>query len=330
MYNRTMGTRIRVGVFAGGISSEREVSLMSARQVMKDLSPEKYDTRLIEVGTDGCWSFDGAVIPFGNTLGLDVALIAMHGTGAEDGRLQGLFETIGIPYTGSGVLASAIAMNKALTNELVAAHGVSVPRWFELHHMPEDMAALDTRIREEIGYPCVIKPNASGSSVGVSLVTDAGALQDALEAAFREDACVLVQRCVKGREVSCGVLGNAHAPELRALPVIEIVSASAFFDYAAKYESTETKEICPAELPDELTVRIQDAAKEVHETLGCDGLTRSDFIVGEDGVPYFLEINTIPGMTETSLCPQEARAAGISFGELLDIQIGMALRPDDY
>lgn len=326
-----MEDRIKVGVFAGGISSEREVSLLSAAQVMKNLSPEKYDTRLIEVGTDGRWSFDGAVIPFGNTLGLDVALIAMHGTGAEDGRLQGLFETIGIPYTGSGVLASAIGMDKALTNELVAMRGVPVPRWFELHHMmPDDVDVLDARIRNEVGYPCVIKPNASGSSVGVSLLEGeglglCGLLVGAVAAAFEEDDSVLVQRCVKGREVSCGVLGNTHASDVRALPVIEIVSASAFFDYAAKYESKETREVCPAELPDALTTRVQKAAVSAHEALGCDGLTRSDFIIGEDGVPYFLEINTIPGMTETSLCPQEARAAGISFAELLDMQVEMAL-----
>lgn len=329
-----MGKRIRVGVFAGGISSEREVSLLSAAQVMKNLSPEKYDIRLVEVGVDGRWSFDGAVIPFGNTLGLDVALIAMHGTGAEDGRLQGLFETIGIPYTGSGVRASAIAMNKALTNELVAARGISVPRWFELHRMPEDVDVLDVQIRNEIGYPCVIKPNASGSSMGVSIVEDeelglCGLLAGALSSAFAEDDSVLVQQCVVGREVSCGVLGNAHASHVRALPVIEIVSNSYFFDYTAKYESKETREICPADLPETLTTRIQEASVVVHETLGCDGLTRSDFIVGEDGVLYFLEINTIPGMTETSLCPQEAQAAGISFGELLDIQIEMASRGID-
>lgn len=328
MYNRIM-ERIRVGVFAGGVSNEREVSLLSAAQVMKNLSTEKYDIRLVEVGTDGHWSFDGAVVPFGNTLGFDVALIAMHGTGAEDGRLQGLFETIGIPYTGSGVLASAIAMNKALTNELVAARGVAVPRWFELHRTPDDMTVLEKQVQEEIGYPCVVKPNESGSSVGVSIVASASALAGALAAAFKEDDSVLVQQCVKGREVSCGVLGNARTPELRALPVIEIVSPSAFFDYTAKYESKETREICPAELPEALTVRIQEASVLVHETLGCDGLTRADYIVGEDGVPYFLEINTIPGMTEMSLCPQEARAAGISFGELLDMQIEMAIRGID-
>jgi D-alanine-D-alanine ligase len=323
-----MAGRIRVGVFAGGISSERRVSLLSAAQVVKILSPEKYDIRLVEVGTDGRWSFDGAVIPFGNTLGLDVAFIAMHGVGAEDGRIQGVFETIGLPYTGSGITASAVSLDKHMANALAAAAGIPVPPFFLLQSDFEDVDTLDARIRATVGYPCVVKPNTSGSSVGVSIVTDFSDVPKAHAAAFCEGGGVLMQCCVRGREVSCAVLGNAgEAP--RALPVIEIVADGAFFDYAAKYESTETREICPAELSHVLTARVQELAVHAHELFGCDGLSRSDFIIGEDGVPYFLELNTIPGMTEASLAPQEARAAAISFGELLDIQIEMALRRHD-
>lgn len=325
MYNRPMGRRIRMGVFAGGISSEREVSLMSAAQVMQHLSPEQYDAVFVEVGTDGCWSFDGAVIPFGNTLGIDVALIAMHGTGAEDGRIQGLFETIGIPYTGSGIAASAASFDKHLANMLAAAAGIPVPPSFLLCGGQGDTAALDARIRADIAYPCVIKPNASGSSVGVSLVADAAGLSGALAGAAAEGGGVLVQRAVCGREVSCAVIGN-RSETVRALPVIEILTDAAVFDYAAKYESAQTREICPAELPEGQSMRVEELAVEAHELFGCDGLTRSDFIIAGDGTPYFLELNTIPGMTETSLAPQEAVAAGMSFAALLDEQITLALR----
>jgi len=338
----TLGKRkLRIGVFAGGVSSEREVSLKSAAQVIKNLSPDKYDIRLIEVSETGRWLLHGtpttlieqtseapktSPIPFEGQQDLDLAFIAMHGTFAEDGRLQSLFEILNITYSGSGVLASAIGMNKSKTCELVGRRGIVSPQMFELYKAPTDLDALDIQIQESIHYPCVIKPNASGSSVGVSLVDNKQMLADALSLAFAEGGSVLVEQYVHGREVTCGVFGNSHQTELTAMPVVEVITKSRFFDYNAKYESAETQEICPANLSPEVTAQIQRAAQTAHETLGCDGLTRSDFILSDDGTLYFLEINTIPGMTEASLCPKEAAAMGMSFSQLLDIQIDLALK----
>ena len=304
--------KLRVGVFAGGVSSERDVSLKSAAQVIAHLSPEKYD-RITPV-------------PLGSTENLDLAFIAMHGAFAEDGRIQSLFEITGLPYTGSGVLASAIGIHKAKTRQVAAHRGIVSPALFELHEMPVDLDEIDARIVSEIGYPCVIKPTTSGSSMGISIVDDRTELASALTAAFAEKGSVLIEQYVRGREFTCGVMGNSHRTELTALPVVEIVTASRFFDYSAKYDSAETQEICPADIAPELAARIQEAAVAAHESLDCDGVTRSDFILGEDGILYFLEINTIPGMTAASICPKEAQAAGMSFPQFLDRIIDLALQ----
>lgn len=308
-----------VGVLAGGRSNERAVSLKSAEQVAHNLPTNKYDVHIIEIP-------DGSIAPvFDQLQGIDVAFIAMHGTYAEDGRIQGLLDMLGIPYTGSGVLASAIGMNKAKTCELVGLHGVRSPQFFELYAMSENTQTLAEKIKNDIGFPCVIKPNESGSSVGVSIIHDESAIEAAVRTAFAEDDSVLVEQYIKGREVTCGVLGNTYQTELRALPIVEIIAKASFFDYHAKYESKETQEICPANLSPTLVEQIQHMAKHAHEALECNGLTRSDFMIAQDGTPYFLEINTIPGITEASLCPKEAKAAGISFPEFLSMQIELAL-----
>lgn len=179
---------------------------------------------------------------------------------------------------------------------------------------------------QSFGFPCFIKPNASGSSVGMSLVDEPSALDAALAAAFAECEMVLVQERIRGREFSCGALGNSGQTDILALPVVEIITTARFFDYEAKYDASKTREVCPAEIDAALAARIQDAARIAHKALRCDGLTRSDFIASEDGTIYFLEINTIPGMTEASICPKEAAALGWSFADLLDKQIVLALQ----
>lgn len=286
---------------------------MSARQVIKSLSREKYTVKLIEVGKDGRFTLPK----------INLAFIAMHGKFAEDGRLQGLLDIHDVPYTGSGVLASAVGMNKSLARKVVGSRGIVSPENFEIFNLKT--RGIAERIKKSFGFPCVVKPNESGSSVGVSIVTEERQLTSALKKAFKEDDSVIVERYVKGLEVTCGVLGNSYRSELYALPVVEIIPGAQFFDYKAKYSSKATKEICPARLSPSLTRKIQSAAQTAHEALGCDGLTRSDFILSEDEELYFLEINTIPGMTENSLCPKEAKAAGISFTEFLDMQVKLAL-----
>lgn len=307
-------TRLRIGIFTGGPSSEREISLTSAAHVLRSLDPARYDARLVEVDVQGAWK-DAAP--------MDLAFIAMHGTFAEDGVLQTQLEALGIPYTGSGPEASALGMDKARTHERVAAYGLVNPRSLVC---TRDTVDIGTQIEHSLGFPCFIKPNASGSSIGMSLVDTPAQLEAALAAAFAECETVLVQERVHGREFSCGVLGNTGDGELRALPVVEIITTSRFFDYDAKYDASKTREICPAEISASLAIRIQDSARIAHEALGCDGLTRSDVIVSADGTIYFLEINTIPGMTEASICPKEAAALGWTFGMLLDEQIALALR----
>jgi D-alanine-D-alanine ligase len=344
--------KINVAVICGGPSNEREVSLRTGAQILKVLPKNKYNSRLIEITKNGRWllkskaerdkflkgeiesSGENAakamtiIEKINNPASFDVAFIGMHGKFGEDGKIQAILETLGIPHTGSGVLASALGMNKIKTFELVAKSGVKIPKFLPLYYFPKkrDLKTLHRQVKEMVGYPCVVKPNESGSSIGITIVRNKKELVSALKLAFQEDKVVLIEEYIKGREMTCGVMGNSGRTKLVALPPLEIVPPDGrFFDYDAKYFSKETKEICPAPVNKKITEEIQKLAKKAHFVLGCDGLTRSDFILSPRNKLYFLEINTIPGLTEASLCPKEARAAGMSFGEFLDKQIELAL-----
>jgi D-alanine-D-alanine ligase len=345
--------KINVAVIAGGFSSEREVSLKSGAQIAKALDRRKYEPKLIEITKDGRWLLSApAASRRGGTRvrsltllnpergitkrdfdGIDVAIIALHGAFGEDGAIQSLLELVGVPYTGSGVLASALGIDKVKTMEFAALAGVRVPKFITVacsssassHAHSMVLKNIGMSVRKEIGYPCVVKPNASGSSVAVSIVHSKRELSAALRLAFAEDRMAIVQRYVRGRELTCGVLGNTGQTALRALPPIEIIPAETFFDYEAKYNSPKTQEICPAQILKRIERELQRLSKKVHALLGCDGLTRSDFILGPKNVLYFLELNTIPGMTEASLCPKEAKALGWSFSEFLDKIVALAL-----
>lgn len=341
--------KIRVAVICGGISSEREVSLKSGKQVLKHLDPEAYDVQLIEIAADGQWLLetekktplqidvaqptDQQLIPVAShglelaaqTRPFDVAFIALHGAFGEDGRVQALLDLLKIPYTGSGVLASSLCMNKMQTRKLVSGLGVSVPKSFTLYRRSaSSLQEVDHRIANELQYPCIVKPNESGSSIGISLVKTADALSAALAKAFKEHEVVLVEEYIRGRELTCGVLGNASVGgETIVLPPVEIIPDGEFFDYDAKYASAETKEVCPAPLDEVQMTEVKRLAELIHIGIGCDGLSRTDFIL-RDQAFYFLETNTIPGLTEQSLCPKEAAAAGMTFGEFLGKQIELA------
>lgn len=340
--------KIRVAVICGGTSSEREISLKSGQQALKHLDHSRYEPQLVEIATNGRWFLKDTGTPLRIDItrpgeaGLvpmppssvqaspdkpfDVAFIALHGQFGEDGRIQALFDLLKVPYTGSGVLASALCMNKTQARDLVSGLGIKVPNGLLLHKRnlpPQD--ELEDRIEKEIGFPCIVKPNASGSSIGISLVRSRAALAEALDSSLREDASVLIEQYIEGREITCGVLGNASiGGELTALPPVEIIPDGDFFDYRAKYDSALTKELCPAVLEPELEKEVMRCAIKIHERIGCDGLSRSDFIL-RDSMFYYLETNTIPGLTEQSLCPKEAAAAGMTFAEFLGKQIELAL-----
>ena len=315
-------SKLRVTVLCGGPSSEREVSLRSGRQILGFLNPEKYESRILELSNEPdliYLSLQDAKVS------TDIAFIALHGRFGEDGKIQAMLDSLRIPYTGSGVMASALGMNKMKSMDIARLAGIRVPTFFSIPDLfPLPLA--EQTIQGSFGYPCVVKPNESGSSLGVTIVRDSTGLGLALQKAFIEDRAVIIQRYIAGRELTCGVLGNSHEGTLTALPPIEIIPGQTFFDYEAKYQSANTREICPAEIPDELEKEVQDASKKIHELLSCGGLTRSDFIYGDDSKLYLLEINTIPGMTEASLCPKEAKALGWSFGEFLDQIIDLAAK----
>jgi D-alanine-D-alanine ligase len=305
--------KLRLALIAGGKSSEREVSLKSGNQVYQALNKDKYDIRRYDPLTD----LGSLVREAGQ---LDVALIIMHGRGGEDGSMQGLLDLLEIPYQGSGVLASALAMNKELSKIVYQQAGLRVPRTL-IFDRPG--APSPREIEAALGLPVVIKPVSEGSSIGVTKAGTPETLQTGLAAAFALDNRVLVEEFIPGTEVTGGVLGNAR---LQALPLVEIIPAStyAFFDYEAKYQPGASEEICPARLEADLTRRAQECALTAHKALGCRGYSRTDMMV-RDGEVYVLETNTIPGMTATSLFPQGAKAAGLDFPDLLDTLINLAL-----
>jgi len=249
---------------------------------------------------------------------IDVVLIALHGTWGEDGRIQGLLDTIGVPYTGSGVLASALAMDKEVAKQILAAAGLDVPRGVVVTGTTES----DLELASSVGLPAFVKPVASGSSVGASIVAQAADLPPAISLALHYDSRALVEEQIKGgRELTVAVIGN---DDLTALPVIEILTKRAFFDYSAKYDAGESEEVCPADIPPDVAKRAQDLALRAHRALHCRGMSRLDLMWSKDRM-VSLEVNTIPGMTANSLLPKAARAAGIEFGDLLERFIDWAL-----
>ena len=257
---------------------------------------------------------------------IDVAFLALHGKYGEDGTIQGLLELTGVPYTGSGVLASALAMDKVMAKRVLAAEGIPVPRG--VHVSRTDLAEDTDRAlgRANALLPAVVKPSKQGSSVGMSLVDSKDEMEKALRLALDHDDEALVEERIFGAEITVGVLGSSGGRGLEALPVVEIVPKRAFFDYQAKYDPAQCEEICPARISGEATHKAQALAVRAHRSLRCRGYSRTDMILGPDG-PVVLEVNTLPGMTMNSLLPKAAAAAGIAFPELLHRIVTLALEP---
>jgi len=289
----------KVGVLMGGLSAEREVSLESGAAVYKAFLERGYDAIAIDMGRD--------LAQILTKESVEVAFICLHGRYGEDGAVQGLLEVMGIPYTGAGVLASALAMNKIFAKKLFQASGLTVApyRVVQQGHEP-DLATIG------FSLPVVVKPSQEGSSVGVSIVRRVEEYQPALEAAFAYDAEILVEQFIKGREIQVGIL------EERALGAIEIVPKKEFYDYEAKYTPGMADHILPAPLSPDLYRQVLGAGEEAHRALGCCGYSRVDFLVTDEDECYLLEVNTLPGMTALSLLPEIARGAGIGFAELVE------------
>lgn len=290
----------RIGVLMGGLSAEREVSLKSGAAVHQALLKQGYDSVAIDVGRD--------LAEVLHRERVQVAFIALHGRYGEDGCVQGLLELMDIPYTGSGVLASALAMHKLYSKQAFAADGLTITPFVAVKR--GETLNID---QVPFGLPAVVKPVQEGSSVGVSIVKKAEELQSALDEAFRYDDIVLVEGYVKGQEVQVGILND------RPIGAIEIIPKREFYDYEAKYTDGLAEHVFPARLNTELYAKVQQLGLKAHQALGCSGYSRVDFLVNEVGHCYLLEVNTLPGMTALSLLPEIARkGAGLGFEQLVE------------
>jgi D-alanine-D-alanine ligase len=301
-------TNKKIGVLMGGLSSEREVSLASGNAILKALTEKGYHALAIDVGRDVAEKIHDNDI--------EVAFIALHGKYGEDGAIQGMLEVMGIPYTGSGILASALGMNKTIAKQVFRSKGLLVGPYEVVYAGAAD--SIHT-VLEEIKFPAVVKPHAEGSSVGVSIVFKKEDVAPATELAFEYGDEILIEKFIKGKEVQVGVLGE------RALGAIEIVPKDSFYSYKAKYEKGMSEHFFPARIPDAVYKQTLEAGLAAHRALGCRGYSRVDFIIDESGAPYILEVNTLPGMTATSLLPDIARGAGMSFPELVEEILRLAL-----
>lgn len=350
---------MNIVVLAGGLSPERNVSLSSGVKIAEALRGKGYRVALLDMffGLEN-WTktpeevYDAPVpeswrrvahaapdleavkqsrryespSQFGpGVLALcaqaDAVFLALHGSCGEDGRVQAAFDLMGVPYTGSGYMGSALAMDKDLTKQLARTAGIRTPAWRVISYGPGDVE----RLTAELDLPCVIKPMDSGSSIGVTIVTDRAEMRQALAVGLRFGGRVIAEQYIRGRELQVGVL------EGEALPAIEIIPKIGFYDYENKYQPDAAEEVCPAPVTPEIEAELRDTARKVHALLGLAVYSRSDFMLDGDGKPWFLEINTLPGMTPTSLLPQEAAATGVDYPELCEriLRLSLEARKSD-
>lgn len=307
----------KIALITGGYSGEAVISYKSANNIEKHLDTGKWETYKIDINPAG-WNYlapDGEKIPVdkndfsisidGKKINFDAVLVGLHGTPGEDGKLQGYFDTLNIPYTSCDTATSALTFNKRYTVAVAAFAGIHVAKSVHLfRHIPVTAESILATLK----LPVFVKPNNGGSSIGMSKVKEAGDLQAALDKAFAEDDQVLVEEFIKGRELTIGVFKSKG--EVIALPITEIIAKNEFFDYEAKYEGA-SEEITPAKCDEDIAEKIRAEAKKAYAVFNCSGLVRIDFIYDEEsGYPYMLEINTVPGQSEASLVPQQVVAMG--------------------
>lgn len=304
----------------GGLSAEHEVSLASGNNVLENLDRTKYKPIAIKISKRGQWFLGGKMSEPKKALkSCGTVFNALHGTFGEDGRIQALMEYYGVRYTGSGITASALAMDKLKSREIFKLTGFSVPKTLEVKKGENYQARLSFFTTKIAKPPFVVKPCSNGSSVGVKIVSDNSKLNKAINEAFKLDGKVLIEEFIKGTEVTCGILDNFNSKGPVALPVTEIIptKGNKFFNYDAKYKPGHSREITPAQIDDTTREKIQEIAVRAHQLLGCCSYSRTDMILKNDSV-YVLETNTLPGLTTNSLIPQAAKAAGLTFPHLLE------------
>jgi D-alanine-D-alanine ligase len=300
-------SKVRVAVVMGGPSAEREVSIESGQAVMRALAALGHDAQSLD--------FDGRFVDALREIRPDVVFNALHGSGGEDGTIQGVLEWLGIPYTGSDLTSCALAMDKHLTKKLLAAEGLPTPAWDTFDLSGGTLPLLPG----SLNLPLVVKPRSSGSSAGVSIVRTHEEWTKAMIGVAPKTTQIVVEEFIPGREFASGVLGE------EALPLVEIIANDEFYSYDAKYKPGGSRHLVPAPVDADLTARLQMLALSVHRLLGLRDYSRTDIIVTKEGRPYILEINALPGLTPLSLLPDEARAAGISFEALIERLLQAAL-----
>ena len=305
----------KIIVVMGGPSSEAEVSRRSAAAVLAALHSKGYNAEGLEFSPRNFFADIQKLNP-------DIVFNAMHGAYGEDGRMQAVLDLMGIPCTGSGVLASAMSMDKAAAKNVMLGAGISTPK--ACAYRLSDKAGLRARILREMPVPMVVKPTAQGSSVGVVIVQDASELPDALDEAFAYGDEILVEEFIDGPELTAAVWGTPETCD--ALPVIEITTESGRYDYESKYTVGASHHIIPARISAEAMTRVRETAEQTFRVFGCQGVARIDMMLSAEDIPYVIDINTMPGMTETSLVPDAARAAGISFEEFCERLLEMTVK----
>lgn len=322
-----MEKRLNIALLAGGNSSEREIALQSAAQIYEALDKERYNIFLVDLyhrdwsytHNDGTkWQVDKndfSITVQGEKTTFDYALILIHGTPGEDGKLQGYLEMMEIPFSSCSMTSSVITFDKMTTKQTLRGK-VNLARE---RFLRRGEAYNGEEIIAELGLPLFVKPNASGSSFGVTRVTKAEELDEAIRLAFTESEEVLIEECITGREMGCGVMIVGGKEYI--FPITEIIAKNAFFDYEAKYTAGMSDEITPADITDEVKRELNRMTLEAYRTCRCSGVVRVDFIVTEEGKPYLIEVNSIPGMSGGSIVPKQAREMGISLGELYDLII---------
>lgn len=293
----------KIGVLMGGHSSEREISLKSGKAVLNALKEERCDVVPIDIIEEK----SERIASFISSYGIDIAFIALHGRLGEDGKIQTILENLDIPYTGSGIKASRLAINKIATQNFLKNNGINVPSYVSL--IKNEKFSFDS-LAKELSLPVVVKPASEGSSIGIHIVQQRDELGHALQSAWEHDDQLIIEEYIRGREFTVGIL------EKEPLAVIEVVPKRSFFDFTAKYEQGMTEYIVPAEISPKTTVHLQQVALKVHNIIGCSDLSRIDFMIDEQGREYVLELNTIPGFTSTSLVPKAAKIKGLSFNQL--------------
>lgn len=305
---------MKIAVLYGGASAEREVSISSGKGIMEALKKQGHEVIGVDFHPD---RLDEVIA----LKGVDFVYIGLHGRFGEDGRIQGILDMLEIPYVGSGVLGSALAMDKARAKVFFKKAGIRVAK----EKVIEKFAYNDEQITLDFSYPVVIKPNQEGSTIGLTVANNDEELHAGIQEAFRYDRTILIEEFIKGREVTVAVMGEAGKEQ--ALPVVEIIPKNAYYDYESKYSPGMSEHICPAQLDEKVTAYLQKNAVLAHQALGCEVYSRVDFIVPHDGTdPVILEVNTLPGMTPTSLFPDAARAIGLSYEKMIEKLVELSLK----